>query len=139
MNDQVKQMLNNGKFDRGYQYTWRQAGVWAYSIINGFKPYSVLKKNTFVARRLQCIGMTNLKKTGGGATANRSKISQSAKADVGLWKRELEIMNPDLVICGGTYRDIVNNLNLKSLMVSETIEPKIITRYGKRITIKWRS
>jgi hypothetical protein len=57
--------------------------------------------------------MTNLKKTGGGATSNRRQISLYAAKERGLWQRELEIMNPDLVICGSTYQDVQDNLSLE--------------------------
>ncbi len=54
--------------------------------------------------------MTNLKKTGGRATANPVQIRRSAVQEKALWQKEIEIMNPDLIICGGTYWDVRDNL-----------------------------
>jgi hypothetical protein len=108
----VEKGLKGEPLEKGYMYTWRQAGVWAYSIIHGFDNYSVLKSDIHVAKGLQAIGMTNLKKTGGGASSNLREISYYARNEKDLWQRELEIMNPNLVICGSTYQDVQKNLGL---------------------------
>jgi len=105
--------LNNVPMERKYMNTWRQAGVWAYAIINGFDTYHVLRRPCYVAQGLKCMGMTNLKKTGGKASANWREISLHAKRDKELWQKELEIMNPDLMLCGGTYGHVVSNLGLE--------------------------
>jgi len=105
--------LNNLPMERKYMYTWRQAGVWVYAIINGFDTYQVLRRPSYVAQGLKCIGMTNLKKTGGKASSNWQEISYHAKQDKELWQRELEIMNPDLILCGGTYSHVVSNLGIE--------------------------
>ena len=103
----------NGKpLDPAYMPTWRQAGVWAYSILHGFSSYDALKGDRFVARGLEAIAMTNLKKTGGGATSNLPVIRRCATQEKALWQKEIETMNPDLIICGGTYWDVRDNLGL---------------------------
>ena len=115
----VEKGLEGKSLEVGYMYTWRQAGVWAYSIVYGFDRYSVLKKDIYVAKGLQAIGMTNLKKTGGRASSNLREISRYAAKEKVLWENELNIMNPDLVICGGTYQDVRKNLNLDKLLLSK--------------------
>lgn len=114
---QVQRGLTGHPFERGYAYTWVQAGVWAYAILNAFKSYRELKKPLFRAKGIQAIGMTNLKKTGGGATSDREIIREHAKREVDLWRQELEIMEPDLVICGNTYHDVVGNLELTKVQL----------------------
>jgi hypothetical protein len=56
--------------------------------------------------------MTNLKKTGGGASAIPNQIRDCAKTDLNLWRQELEIMDPELIICGRTYTNVRSNLGL---------------------------
>jgi hypothetical protein len=41
----VKKGLKNLPLEKGYMYTWRQAGVWAYALIYGSGRYQVLKKD----------------------------------------------------------------------------------------------
>lgn len=109
---QVQRGLMGLPFKKGYAYTWVQAAVWSYAIHNGFKGYHELRRPLFKAKGLQAIGMTNLKKTGGGAASDTEAIRQHAKTEYDLWRQELGIMAPDLVICGNTYYDVVDNLKL---------------------------
>jgi len=103
--------------EEDFMKTWRQAGVWAYSIINGFNKYDALSEDDFVAKGLRMIGMTNLKKTGGNSISIEREIKYHAAKDKPLWTREIEIMNPDLLICGGirkTYENVTKNLALQN-------------------------
>ena len=105
-------------------YTWRLAGVWAYSILNGFNSYDVLKQDKFVAEGLRAIAMTNIKKTPGNSAANYSQIRQCAFTDKDMLKQELQILNPDLIICGGTYLDLQICLDFKKMELA-TIDNKL--------------
>jgi len=104
--------VNRGSkgFEKSWGYTWNQAGIWAYAVHNGFKSYDELRKSAIIAEGVRTIGMTNLKKTGGGPVAIPRQIKDAARTDVNLWRRELEIMDPELIICGRTYKNITSNL-----------------------------
>ena len=116
---QIKWLENNKGFEnKKFKPTWVPAGMWAYAILNGFKPYLQLKYDSLIAQGLSCIGMTNLKKTGGKGRANPREISEAAHLTLQLWSRELKIMRPDLVICGGTYNDVIRNLGLDNNKLS---------------------
>ena len=117
---QVKRGLKGQPFERGWSYTWVQAGIWAYAIHNGFKNYRELRKPLYEAQGIQTVGMINLKKSGGGPSAINNVISKRAKIEATLWKKELEIMHPDLIICGNTYNDIVENLILPKIPLLKT-------------------
>jgi len=113
----VEKGLKREPLEKGYMHTWRQAGVWAYAIIYGFDKYKELRKDKYVTKGLRAIGMTNLKKTGGKASSNRKEISYHANQDKELWQNELEIMNPDIILCGSTYDDVFKNLGLERLLL----------------------
>jgi hypothetical protein len=119
LNRNVQKGFNNKPFEKGYMYTWRQAGVWAYALIYGFESYRVLKKDEYVAKGLQSISMTNLKKEVGGASSNKRVINKHANKDKDLWLRELEIMNPDIIITGN-YNDVTENLNIDKISLLKT-------------------
>jgi hypothetical protein len=110
---QVEKGLCGKPLEQGWMYTWRQAGVWAYAILYGFDSYKKLREDICVVKGLQAIGMTNLKKTGGGATSNLRSIRESASRELDLWRNELLVMSPDLIICGNTYHEVVNGLGIK--------------------------
>lgn len=114
--------LNNLPMQRKYMDTWRQVGVWAYAIVNGFDTYQVLRKNSYVAQGLKYVGMTNLKKTGGKSSSNWQEISHHATRDKELWTKELEIMNPDLILCGGTFHHVTRNLNLERCLLHKDLD-----------------
>lgn len=116
---QVEKGLSGKPLEPGWMYTWRQAGVWAYAILYGFDSYRKIRKDICVAKGLQAIGMTNLKKTGGGATSNLSSIRESASRELDLWRNELLIMSPELIICGNTYREVVDSLGLDKILLSK--------------------
>jgi hypothetical protein len=55
----------------------------------------------------------NLKKSGGGGTSNYCDILEYAEKTVLLWKAELEIMGPDMILCCGTFRIVTDFLGLQ--------------------------
>lgn len=63
------------------------------------------------AKGLYYIGITNLKKTGGGSTADIATIKKHAEKYRDLWQNELEIMDPEIILCGGTFWIIADILN----------------------------
>lgn len=92
---------------------WKRVGIWSYAIRNGFPRYRDLDSSLVAAEGLKYIGMTNLKKSGGGSVSDMEIIRKYAKATLTLWKRELEIMNPEVILCGRTYRIVSELLELK--------------------------
>jgi hypothetical protein len=108
LNDNINRGTNG--FEKAWGYTWNQAGIWAYAVHNGFKNYEELRKPAVIAEGVRTIGMTNLKKTGGGPVEIQRKIRSEARREVELWRRELEIMDPELIICGRTYKNVTSNL-----------------------------
>lgn len=118
----VMKGLNKQPLERGYMYTWRQVGVWAYALIYGFESYHILKNDYIVAQGLQAVGMTNLKKTGGKARCNSKQIATYTKNEKELWLKELKVMKPDIVITSN-YHDVVNNSSLEKFIL-KTIDNK---------------
>ena len=91
---------------------WKVVGIWSYAIRNGFPRYGDINTVQISAEGLKYIGMTNLKKSGGGGTANYRAIREYAKKTTELWKSELEIMDPDIILCCGTFWIVTELLGL---------------------------
>lgn len=51
---------------------------------------------------LSCISVMNIKKTPGGGTADDKALSDAAKEDKENLRKQIELYQPDIVICGGT-------------------------------------
>ena len=108
---QVERGLNGQPME--HPQTWQVIGTWSYAIHNGFPRYRYVNTPQNAAKGLNCIGMTNLKKSGGGGTAIYQVVREHAAKTIDLWKAELEIMSPDIIICCGTFWIVTELLGLK--------------------------
>lgn len=99
LQDQVKRGLSG----QSIYPMWKELGIWSYAIRNDFPRYGEINTVQVAAEGLKCVGMTNLKKSGGGGTSNYRVIRECAAKTIELWKSELEIMTPDIIICCGTF------------------------------------
>lgn len=61
LQDQVKKGLSG----QPIYHMWKVIGIWSYAIHNGFPRYGDINAFQISAQGLNCIGMTNLKKSGG--------------------------------------------------------------------------
>ena len=108
----------------GGRTMWKVVGALTYGMQqNSFPPYCVSYENEdHICDGLRMIGVTNLKKTGGGSASKNEEIHAAANDDVDLWTEEIRIMAPHLVVCGGTYWYIKQPLGLldKRLQVGST-------------------
>lgn len=97
----------------GRSQTWDNVARWTQGILNLDKEYSweELSKENKERREtyLKKIGSINLKKTGGGHTSVDKEISKAACENKEIIKKQIEIYNPDIIICGGTAGDFVKS------------------------------
>lgn len=78
-----------------------------------------MKKNNEKRRKyyLKKIGVINLKKTPGQNTSNYKEISRAASENRNLIKKQVDLYNPDIIICCGTAEDFATNY-LESKLVN---------------------
>ena len=62
---------------------------------------------------LEFMRAINLKKSGGGGSSNYHVIREYATKTIDLWKSELEIMGPNIILCCGTFRIVTDLLGLQ--------------------------
>lgn len=126
MHDQI----NSLKFYR----IWAIVGIWIFGMQQGFPPYKKLIPShpASITDGLLSIATTNLKKTGGAGQSNPEEIKEHARLNKVLWMKEIEIMNPDIVICGGTFSIIQEILGFE---VTECDSGANIGKYEDRIFI----
>ncbi len=83
-----------------YWKTWNNIVRWTQAIrVGGTYPRAVTK-----ADKTACLRTTaalNIKKTGGGAEANDREILEYGKRDAVFLNRQIELYQPDLVVCCG--------------------------------------
>jgi len=89
---------------------WWTAAYWAYGIQNSecgsvpeFPCPDGVTGWTHVADALLSTAVVNIKKSPGSGTANTADLAQYAKEDGDLIVRQIELIKPDLVVCGSTW------------------------------------
>jgi len=84
----------------GYVY-WRALARWSYALLNGFAEFNQVEKNYAGSKALLSVALMNIKKCPGGAKALMQRIEEFAIQNVGYIIREINLINPHIVICGG--------------------------------------
>jgi hypothetical protein len=94
------------------KYTiWRRVAEWTRGIMltderGSFVPYEEFPGGNGTHDWLKKIAVLNLKKTSGSNSADMSKIMEYAKADAAEIRREITLIDPDIVVCGGTKNEL---------------------------------
>lgn len=109
----LRNELQKGKGGNRFARPAMQAGLWTYGILNQFPKYQELDLEFHAAQGVQRIGWTNLSKNGGTGKADITKVKEVACAQLNLWKQELTIMDPQLILCSGSYGLMVSLLGLE--------------------------
>jgi hypothetical protein len=117
----VQRQISTGKI----RLTWKRMGMWSYAIHNNFPEYeSLVKDKEAIKVGLKSIAITNVKKSRGQNVSKYYEIRKHAWMDKDLWQTELQIMDPDIVICGGTYSIITKILGLERHFICRTNNSK---------------
>jgi len=87
------------------QHTWNTLDTWAYGLQNleRFRIPGYAEALTSQGSAFRSSAVVNLKKTPGGANANRELVREAVARDWTFIERELDIINPDTVVCCGTF------------------------------------
>jgi hypothetical protein len=114
LSNAAKRVLSGRQFSKaGVWTTWRFGGLLVQALHHGLPMSIDVASWQDAAEGLQTLGVTNLKKIPGGGTAKRNEIRAYARRDVNLWWQEIELMNPDIVLCGGTFDDVAHTIGFK--------------------------
>ncbi|QOY92731.1 hypothetical protein IM543_14075 [Massilia sp. UMI-21] len=91
--------------------TFHNVGRWAHGLLHAtavtLPSFDVAHKNRKTAL-LPC-AFINLKKTAGGARATKA-VEHAAVRDAIFLREQIELIHPQVVVCGGTYRAIKQHL-----------------------------
>ena len=104
--------LRNFLLDGGRAQTWNNISRWATGILNLDKNFN-WKDLEFVdeeyrKRSLRKIAAINLKKISGECVADDAEIYKAAKMNSRILREQLDLYNPDIVVCCGTAYGFVD-------------------------------
>ncbi len=85
---------------------WLRLGYWSYGLNNttaeGIPPFSEAQKNAEYYCKMSAV--INLKKLAGNASSDMKEIEKYAREDLKLINRQIDLISPDIIVCGGTFR-----------------------------------
>jgi hypothetical protein len=99
---------SSGLWDRP---TFHNVGRWAYGLLHAsdatLPSFETAHENRKTA--LLACAFINLKKTSGGARATQA-VEHATARDAKFLREQIELINPRIVVCGGTYKTIKHHL-----------------------------
>ncbi len=84
---------------------WKKVAVWTEAIFQAFgdgKEYDQERIQANIRRNTDRIAIINVKKSNGQSESDYKEIGDYAITDRGFLRRELDIVNPDIIVCGYT-------------------------------------
>ncbi len=87
-------------------YTFsRRMAEWSYGILENFPPFDQLKYDELAKiDAIQKIAFMNVKKIGGGNLSEYDGVIEHIKQDYDFIRKEIEIIDPDIIILGLTWK-----------------------------------
>ncbi len=88
---------------------YRNCARWAYTLLNSSKNFipsfadSEVNLEQLGKKTLYPVAIMNIKKLTGKPNADMEKIEQFAKSDSTYIQKEIEIINPEIIVCGNTF------------------------------------
>lgn len=114
----LREAIRNLKTEKGIRKGWEKTFapiVYAtYGIVNS-KFWEESPHHRDVPEMidvLQQIVYLNIKKTAGVSVANHDELQSSYQTNKNIFLEQLELYNPDVIICGNTFKYIKDDLNL---------------------------
>lgn len=99
MNTDKEDNLCEDLYARGSGWkTWNNAARWTVALLTGNEEYP---RNIDRCEQMRKVAVINLKKEAGGARASKQALKAAVSADGAYTLREIELCNPEIIICGG--------------------------------------
>jgi hypothetical protein len=93
--------------------TARPLGALTYGLLFGADSYEAARH--MMPQGLRALGVTNLKKSGGGVSSKWAVIDQEAERTKHLWREQPRVMRPQVILCGATLWNVAPRLRLSPL------------------------
>lgn len=96
----------------GRAQTWNNISRWTNGILNldtdtSWKDLEVVNEE-YRKQALRKIAAINLKKTSGKYVADDKEVNKAAERNSGILREQLDLYNPDIVVCCGTAQGFVD-------------------------------
>jgi hypothetical protein len=86
---------------------WHTVGRWAYGILNDFPDYLECNGRRKIHDALCQVAVINLKKITGGKESDLEEINETAHRDKEFIRREVDLIDPEVLVACGTRGHLV--------------------------------
>ncbi|MEO5948018.1 MAG: hypothetical protein ABIP79_14465 [Chitinophagaceae bacterium] len=107
-----------------YRATWYPIIFVSFGILNNFAKYneiSFIENDNSVADVIHNVAVININKLAGGSSSNHTEISKKFHANKELLLQQIEVLQPDIIIGGGTLSYFYPLLKLNEKTHKETL------------------
>jgi hypothetical protein len=114
--DLAKHIIDRAKSDENLWSIWKNVALWTYCInLTDENKVALYKELTNPEQLdlLSSIAFVNVKKENGESISNNDKIAQYAIDDRCFLKKQIEIINPEIIICCYTMQSYENIYSLE--------------------------
>lgn len=94
---------------------WHTVGRWAYGILNDFPTYHESYCHKSIREGIGSVAIINLKKITGGSWSDLDEINQTAHRDREFIIREVDVIDPQVIVACGTWGHLVWLFDLDDL------------------------
>lgn len=129
----LREMLLDGP---KYQM-WHTIARWSAGILSDFPEFDKIDNYQTMTEAIQKISAINIKKTSGGSIHDPTVLNAYCHMDQILLKEQIDNIDPDYIICCGTFDQIIWLLNL-DLNVDSPFEHLPTYRETGSVVIPWR-
>jgi hypothetical protein len=98
---------------------WCTVGRWAYWLLNDFPAYHSNVNVSVIHGTLRQTAVLNLKKLTGDSVSDLDEINETSHRDRIFIKKEVEIIDPQVIVACGTWSHLVWLLDLEDLPLEE--------------------
>ena len=102
---------------KGWEHTFKNIILCSHGILNNYACWddmSYLKNDLSMTDSLKEIAYINLKNQPGAAVANLNLVKTAYERDKDIILNQIEVFNPDIIIFGGTFNLVKEDLNLSA-------------------------
>lgn len=101
--------------NKTFYRTWKNISRWTLTTEHSDLTFRDIENNNYLLfDGLSLFATTNLKKIAGTGNSDYEDIEKEAIKNRDEWLEEINIINPHVIICGGTYATVKNVLKIKN-------------------------
>lgn len=118
---------------------WKKVAIWTQAVHDAFQgkvEYNNERLRSNEKAAINSIAVVNVKKSNGNSSSDYNDLEKYTKDDRAKLKRELELINPDVIICGNNF-SLLKKFVLKGELSCDNTEDNMIAMWKNTLIIDY--